>query len=44
MRAQKLWKTYAALIIAIQGLEEFRIDKIDVMNGVFGPEVITFDV
>jgi hypothetical protein len=31
------------LVIAIQVVEEFRIDKIDVMNGLLGPEVINVD-
>ena len=31
------------LVIAIQVIEEFRIDKIDVMNGLLGPEAITVD-
>jgi hypothetical protein len=31
------------LVVAIQVIEEFRIDKIDVMNGLLGPEAITFD-
>lgn len=31
------------LVIAIQVIEEFRIDKVDVMNGLLGPEAITVD-
>jgi hypothetical protein len=31
------------LVIAIQVIEEFRIDKVDVMNGLLGPEAITFN-
>jgi hypothetical protein len=31
------------LVVAIQVVEEFRISKIDVMNGLFGPEVIAVD-
>jgi hypothetical protein len=31
------------LVVAIQVVEEFRIAKIDVMNGLFGPEVIAVD-
>lgn len=30
-------------VIAIQVIEEFRIDKIDVMNGLLGPEAIAFN-
>jgi hypothetical protein len=31
------------LVVAAQVVEDFRIDKIDVMNGLFGPEAITVD-
>ena len=31
------------LVVAIQVVEEFRIAKIDVMNGLFGPEAIAID-
>jgi hypothetical protein len=31
------------LVVAIQVVEEFRIAKIDVMNGLFGPEAISFN-
>ena len=31
------------LVVAIQVVDEFRIAKIDVMNGLFGPEAITFN-
>lgn len=31
------------LVVAIQVVDEFRIAKIDVMNGLFGPEAITVD-
>ena len=30
-------------VVAIQVVEEFRIAKIDVMNGLFGPEAVAFD-
>jgi len=31
------------LVVAIQVVDEFRIEKIDVMNGLFGPEAVIFD-
>ena len=31
------------LVVAIQVIEEFRIAKIDVMNGLFGPEAVIID-
>lgn len=32
-----------SLVVAVQVIDEFRIDRIDVMNGLFGPEAIGFD-
>ena len=38
-----IWNLPLPLVVAIQVIEEFRIAKVDVMNGLFGQEAITVD-